>query len=405
VNAPRAQAAVGLAGLLWIAAVAAAVVLVGKNANSGPQAVPLPESVCVGPEIGVHSTLAFEGDAQRREATVTAIQEFLHPQVVRDSLLWNQVEPVQGRRDWSRIDSVVEELRAAGIEPLLVVYGSPSWANGVPDSRPGYYLHVPPRGAALDAWLAHYSDFLAAAVGRYHDYVRRWEIWNEPNLAAFWRPRPDPVAYRHVYETLRATILRVDPAAEVAVGGLGGLSATSPPSIPGLAFLRRLTRTGTPIDNVAIHPYATGDHPPDLQIRGENNFDDIGRVHHQLAAEGVRASIWVTEWGWSSATVGESRQARYVNRSLAMLEHRYRFVRVATYFVDHDLPPEFFQGLLGRNLEPKPAARVFRTHAERLADRCHLRHHLRVRGHELDSGGRRDRPLGKLAVRSSAKAP
>ena len=128
----------GLAGLLWIAAVAAAVVLVGKNANSGPQAVPLPESVCVGPEIGVHSTLAFEGDTQRREATVTAIQEFLHPQVVRDSLLWNQVEPVQGRRDWSRIDSVVEELRAAGIEPLLVVYGSPSWANGVPDSRPGY---------------------------------------------------------------------------------------------------------------------------------------------------------------------------------------------------------------------------------------------------------------------------
>jgi hypothetical protein len=386
VNAPRAQAAVALGALLWIAAVATAVVLLGKNANRGPQAVPLPETVCAGPEIGVHSTLAFEGDAQRRDATVTAIHEILGAQVVRDSLLWNQIEPVEGRLDWSRTDSLVEELRAAGIEPLLVIYGSPSWANGVPDSTPGQYLHVPPRGAAFDAWLAHYSDFLAAAVERYHDYVRRWEIWNEPNLAAFWRPQPDPDAYRHVYETLRATILRVDPTAEVAVGGLGGLSATSAPSIRGIAFLRRLTRTHPPIDNVAIHPYATGDHPPDLHFPGENNFDDIERVHDLLVAERERASIWVTEWGWSSATVGEIRQARYLNRSLAMLEHRYRFVRVATYFVDHDLPPEFFQGLLDENLKPKPAARVFRTHAERVADRCHLRRK-------------------KLAAQSAAKAP
>jgi hypothetical protein len=372
VTGRRAQAAVVLGALLWIAAVVAAAVLLTTAADRGPQAAALPETVCAGPEIGVHSTLAFEADPERRKATVAAIHETLGAQVVRDSLPWDQVEPVEGRLDWSRTDSVIEELRAEGIEPLLIVLGSPSWANGVPESTPNHDLYVPERGPALNTWLQHYSGFLAMAVRRYHDYVRRWEIWNEPNLKLFWGPRPDPVAYRHVYETLRSTILRVDPKAEVAVGGLAMLRVASAPDIPGVEFLRRLTQTQPPIDNVAIHPYTTDDHPPDLHIPGENNFDDIARVHDQLVAEGVRASIWVTEWGWSSSAVGERRQARYVDRSLAMIEHRYPFVRVATYFVDHDRPPELFQGLLDEDLQPKPAARVFRAHAERLAARCHL---------------------------------
>ena len=366
----RDQIAVALASLLWLAAVVVAAVH-SNHGGQGLQAPPLPRIACSGPEIGVYSTLAFDGDAQSRSETVDAIQRFLHPQVVRDGLPWNQIEPVEGRRNWSRIDSVVEKLRAAGIEPLLVVSGSPSWANGVPESTPGQTAYVPPPGAARDAWLHDYADFLAAAVRRYHDYVRRWEIWNEPNFVQFWRPRPDPGAYRQVYETLRATILRVDPTAEVAVGGLGGLTATTPPGIPGLEFLRRLVSMRPPIDAVAIHPYSTADHPPWVHVPNENNFDDIQRVRDQLALAGERASIWVTEWGWSSAAVGERLQALYLRRTLTMLQHRYRFVRIATYFLDHDLPPRFFQGLLDSQLVPKPAGFVFREHSERSGAQCH----------------------------------
>lgn len=367
----RAQIAVALAALLWVVSVVAAVVL-PDSAERGLRAAPLPAITCAGPEIGVHSTLAVEADDQRRAATVEAIHDVLGAQVVRETLAWNQIEPVEGRFDWSGADKAIEELRAAGIEPLLVVIGSPSWANGVPESTPQHYLRVPPPGPALDRWLSRYSTFLTMAVRRYHDYVRRWEIWNEPNLTAFWPPRPDPGAYRRVYEVFRATILRVDPKAEVAVGGLADLSVTSAQNISGLAFLRRLTGTHPPIDNVAIHPYTTNDHPPDLHIPGENNFDDIVRVKDQLVAEGERASIWVTEWGWSSSAVGELLQARYVDRSLVMLEHRYRFVRIATYFLDHDLPPRFLQGLLDEHLEPKLAAFAFRERAGQLAARCHV---------------------------------
>jgi hypothetical protein len=366
----RVQAIVAVGVLLWIAAVVIAVVLLRGDAIRGPEAPPLPATVCPGPQIGVHTSLAYEEVPERSAANVAAIHDLLHAQVARESLLWSQVEPIEGRFNWSRADRTIEELRSAGIEPLLVVLGSPSWANGVPESRHGHYLYVPPGGTALERWLASYSAFLAAAVRRYHDFVRRWEIWNEPNLAVFWRPRPDPVTYLRVYETLRATILRVDPTAEVAVGGLTDLTLTATQNIPGLDFLRRLMRAHPPIDNVAIHPYTTNDHPPDQHVPGENNFDDIARVRDQLLSDGERASIWVTEWGWSSALVGEPLQARYVDKSLGMLEHRYPFVRLATYFLDRDLPPRYLQGLLDQQLEPKLAALAFRSHAKRLAARC-----------------------------------
>jgi hypothetical protein len=368
---------VAVATALWLAAVVTALVVQVGKPDFGlpgnphfPNVRLLPQRECGGLTLGVASTLEYESDDLRRGSTVAAIHRFIKPQVVRAALLWNQVEPVQGQLDWSIPDSIVADLRAAGIEPLLVVLGSPPWANGVPLSTPQDYLYVPPRGPALDVWLAHYSEFLAAAVERYKGFVRRWEIWNEPNITESWLPRPDPVVYRQVYVTLRHTILRIDPTADVAVGGLGGLTTASPPDIPGRSFLRRVAQAHPALGPVAIHPYATNDHPPGLHVAGENNFDDIAAIHRELAADGERVPIWVTEWGWSSATIGRGRQAHYLDQSLAMLQHHYPFVRLATYFVDRNLPPQYFQGLLTQDLKVKPAARVFRRYADLAASRC-----------------------------------
>ena len=74
--------------------------------------------------------------------------------------------------------------------------------------------------------------------------------------------------------------------------------------------------------------------------------------------------------GWSSATVGVARQASYLKRSLEMIKHRYPFVRLATYFVDHDRPPEFFQGLLSEEPRAEAGGRCVRTDAERLTRDC-----------------------------------
>jgi hypothetical protein len=84
--------------------VAALLVEIGKQGGRlgnafFPGVPPLPKTKCADQTIGVDSTLAFAGDDRSRAETVTAIRRFLKPQVVRDALLWHQVEPAQGQFD------------------------------------------------------------------------------------------------------------------------------------------------------------------------------------------------------------------------------------------------------------------------------------------------------------------
>jgi len=369
----RSEIAVLIAALVWAGAIAAAVRSeFRKDSGNLSQAKPLPGKVCPGLVVGVDSNAGPTSKPPSPASTVAAIHKTLTAQVVGVSLRWDQVEPVRGKQDWSRLDGIVADLREAGIEPALVVTGSPSWANGVPASKPDHYLYVPARGAPLNAWLEKYSTFLAAAVERYDRFVRRWEIWPGPNATATWRPRPDPAAYGPVYERLRSTIMSREPTAEVAAGGLGELTVARPPDLSGIAFLRALIRARIPLGNLAVQPFTTNDHAPDVHIAGQNNFDDIEKVHKLLMGNGVRASLWVTGWGWSSRTVGAQRQAQYVDRAFTLLENRYPYVRFAAYSLDHDTPPTLLQGLLNGILKPKPAAAAFRAHAGLAAIRCSI---------------------------------
>jgi hypothetical protein len=364
----RAAVVLTIGALLWGGAVVYAVMTQTGSKKGSSAFLPLPQA-CAGLEIGVHATLAYEGDPARRQDVIGAIKRYLDPQVVRDGLLWDRIETVKGQRDWTIPDSNVRELRAAGIEPELVVLGSPSWANGVKASVPQHETYVPTSPKAFNAWVLHYAEFVTAAAKRYRGAVRRWEIWNEPNFIDFWRPRPNVELYNGIYQALRGAIERVDPGAQVAVGGLGSPTLASTGELAGRVFLRQLASLHAPVDAVAVHVYPTDDHAPAQHVAGQNNFDDIQRMYRTLVENRHPVPVWVTEFGWSSKRVGPARQAQYVGRSLDILERRYPFVPLATYFLAHDLP-KFHQGLLDERLKPKPAARVFRQDAQRLRKKC-----------------------------------
>ncbi len=89
----------------------------------------------------------------------------------------------------------------------------------------------------------YYALYLYKTVSLYKDYVKFWEIWNEPDFAFtsnstepvgspgnWWENNPDPCEYKlrapifHYIRTLRISyevIKSIDPTAYVAVGGLG----------------------------------------------------------------------------------------------------------------------------------------------------------------------------------------
>jgi hypothetical protein len=117
---------------------------------------------------------------------------------------------------------------------------------------------------------------------------------------------------------------------------------------------------------VALHPYPSKEHAPDVHLKWQDNFDDIQMVRDYLTESGHPAAIWVTEWGWSSATLGTERQAEYTATSLRMIREQFPYVEIATMFVDYDRPT-YAQGLFDSTGNPKPAATAF-ARAARNAD-------------------------------------
>jgi hypothetical protein len=339
-------------GLVAALALAASMILVpGLASASGARSAPIATL-----ELGLHQDLTYDGYDWRRAKGIAAAVS-VHSQISRNSLLWSKIETAPGSYDWSIPDSVVDNLRAKGIEPLFVIVGSPPWASGTAPDTPGAQFYVPTDAKAFSNWVTSYAAFVKKAVARYKGRVSKWEIWNEENERFFWKPTPNLTQYSQFFTAVRKGILSVDRNAQVAVGGLPGLCCSI--DIPGADFLRGMIAQRVTFENVAIHPYSSSDHAPDVHVPWQGNFDDIQMIHNLLVSAKRNVPLWVTEWGWSSTQIGPDLQAVYLQRSLNLLVTKYPYVTVATYFLDVDHGDEYPQGLFDGNYAPKPAATVF----------------------------------------------
>ena len=313
------------------------------------------------PMLGIHSDLMWNLDDAFRHRAIDETKN-LRAEVARVALMWTWIEFTRGHQDWTVPDRVIQGLVDAGVEPLLVVFGSPAWATGVgAGGDPYFYLQVPTDPAAFQLWVGGYRDFVAEAARHYQGRVTKWELWNEPNDRFFWRPGPRIDQYAAWFAAVRQAITDEDPNAEIASGGLNQLVVSYPGNISGRAFLQGLYSSRVLPDIVAIHPYSNQGQSPDQHVAGAQNFDDIDSILQVMAANGQgHRKLWVTEWGWSTAQVTESQQASYLARSLSLLTTRYATsVWAATYFSEYDTAPYSF-GLFTAGWAPRPAAVSFR---------------------------------------------
>jgi len=315
-------------------------------------------------ELGLHMDMAFSDD-QGVNARAVTLAKTVYARCSRNSFLWNKVEPEKGHRDWSRMDQIVDMLEKAGIEPLMCVYGSPAWASGATGNEDQYWLYVPVDPAKFEVWLEQYKDFMREAVKRYKGRVHKWELWNEENISDAWRPKANIDQYVRWYQAIRDVIRSEDSRAAIAMGGLGNLTFVGEGSLPGYQFLEKVYDHNVYPDIVAIHPYTKV--APDQFKQWDNNFDDIGLIHRIMENHGQSARpLWVTEWGWSSAEIGEQLQAAYLKKSLEMLRFRFNYVSLAIHFLDWDRPPNYYFGLFTTGFISKPAAFVFAEQAKAL---------------------------------------
>jgi hypothetical protein len=229
---------------------------------------------------------------------------------VRVVVPWAYVQPqANGPFHWAHTDQVVGDAAAAGIQTVPVLLSSPSWAvHCKSDGRS--CLRTPPVGSP--AQLARWTRFVNAAVDRYgpsgefwaenpdvpYTPVSSWQIWNEPNLPVYWKPRPSPKEYAKLLSASASAIRSRDPGAEIVLAGLTG-DGGGPKAVTGWSYLSKLYKQHTKrlFDAVAIHPY-------DSSAAG--TIDEVKRMASTIGRHHDSAKLWVTEIGWSSDAAGST---------------------------------------------------------------------------------------------------
>ncbi len=270
---------------------------------------------------------------------------------------WKDIETSPGVYDWTRLDSLVAGAQAHGVQVTLVLAMTPSFYSDAES--------LPPR------LLAHYRDYVRAAMTRYRDFdgqrgIAAYQVWNEGNVHTFWTGTPYQLAeLTRVVHTVRD---QVDPGATVVAPSfamrlsserrwfshyqaqrVGGKPVSHYYDVNAVSLYPMPTyggRTGGPEDAMAL----------------------LGNVRHRLTSAGVPVSkaLWATEinYGVQTGTPGhlsadpisERRQVANVIRTYLLGAAR-GLSRVFWYRYDWGrLPESEGGGTLGNTLLSTPGS-------------------------------------------------
>ena len=318
---------------------------------------------------GLYSDDAFWSGADYR-AVAFAAQAAAGSGIVRQPFEWRAIETAPGVWDWGHGDAFVGAAAVAGLKVLPVIGAPPAFASQAPEGERRVW-YPPDDPDEFGAFAARLAERYGRA-GSFWDEnphiprvpVTAWQVWNEPNLPAFWGGDPDAAGYVDVLKAAAAALRAVDPAVEVVSAGL-------PQSEQGTAlgaYVDGMYAAGARgwFDTFAVHGYAPG---------RAGTVDLVRFARALLDAHGDPAPIWLTEFGWATAgspgafTVTESEQAERLRFTLATLwaERGPLVLRGLVYFKWRDSVADsdagawpHHAGLHGADGIAKPAFAAFR---------------------------------------------
>ena len=213
------------------------------------------------------------GPLEERLATL----DRLGVDVVRYTLRWDHialrrpaqaVKPADPAYDWSSSDPLLTGLHAHGIDVVLTLWGTPAWANG--RHKPNW---APQTRSAL-------SSFATAAALRY-PWIRKWEIWNEPNQRGGLDPNSPRLYVQRLLNPTVEALHALNPR-NVVAGGATSPRATKT-ALSAVTFMRGMRRAGARFDVYSHHPYPRwfGRGRPDTELRPQARLADGVRVQDE----------------------------------------------------------------------------------------------------------------------------
>ena len=359
--------------LLALPLVLAAFLALAPAASAAPRKVPR----------GFHGVM-YDGPLLHATAEVKERQYSLMGrsgvETVRAVFIWAFMQQSRGAPfDFTYTDQIVRLASVHGQQVLPVMLLPPGWARVYPN-RAQSPPKTKPYLAYLRATVNRYGrggSFWAANPDVPRRPIRDWQIWNEPNIRAFWdasrRSRYGwPGGYVRLLRASHRTIKRADRRARVVTGGLVGLSWLE---------LRRMYKAGArgSFDTVALHVY------PQTEQRV---FAAVRKMREVLNEFGDRRKrIYLTETafpasrGRAKPIAGQRQEtprgmAKRLGRLFGMLARNRRTLGLDkvfwyTWVSSYQHPTSNFEysGLLasrdGTSFNPQPALWAFRRTAAR----------------------------------------
>lgn len=370
---------------------------------SFPLFVPLPAKAEPQHELGIATSASLVGiSSADLEVRLSDIKS-LGSDWIRVDFNWYFIQPDNPRDyNWEQYDRIVEAAQRHDLKVLALLGYTPKWARE-PRCNALAKNEIAARKCAPRS-IDEFGRFAAAAARRYENHgVQAWEIWNEPNLTAYWKTvQPDgtlfvdPIQYARL-ANMAATQMRYHTNATIITGGLSPLF--EPRRSTGMRqsdFLAKILIHLSPdiFDGISIHPYTW----PILPSRATefNAFYTVnnGKPEHNLHAIMVKAGwgdkqIWGTEFGastkgsykdgFSSWTgrradhVSEHKQAVIIEQGV---EGWYQKPNIGPLFVHSDSDEWLYDqkneggfGLRRNDGIKKPAYDAFKSAAQELQDK------------------------------------
>jgi hypothetical protein len=314
--------------------------------------------------------------------------------VTRVDVLWSLVAPTQPAAptdpndpayDWSRLDAIFTGLAAARITPIVSTYSTPDWAvaGRNPARRTTLYNPSAPRpgqfGQFMRALATRYTGaFVPIGAVAPLPRVRHYEVWNEPNLKAFFNHngRSTVPRYKGLVRAAYTQVKAVNRRAIVIAGVGGPRSSGGKGNVGARAWMNGLVndkRLKFDAYSQHIYPSRAPRFSTPSYRRAFPTWLSLDEIYATLDKKRKGMKLYVTEAGYTTARTpfrpdlkpaSLGQQRTYLRQLFALPAVKSPRLAAVVWFNLED-NVNWPAGLLRAGGAPKPSYAAFRAIAGR----------------------------------------
>jgi hypothetical protein len=229
---------------------------------------------------------------------------------------WPLLEPQRGKWNFTRLDKYVDVAEKAGIDLVLNLGFTPTWASARPNEQSNYL----PGNAAEPRNIEDWRNYVRTVALRYKGRLKNYELWNEVNVPGFYSGSKEKLvelagAAYQILKEVDPDIVFISPSVTGASGEHVWLD-------------EYFAKGGAQYADVVSYHFYVPKSPPEAML------PVIQRVQAIMRKHGLeKKPLWNTETGWWIDNKTKTKQVGGVSKTWVMLDDEAASAYLARTFI------------------------------------------------------------------------